>query len=173
MKYSQPYQITPNKPHHFFGYYEISPWSADGRYFVCLETDFQNHMPHIGQKARILLLDLKENTDKIIAETQAWNFQQGSMLHWLPSTPNRKIIFNDCVKEGLISRVLDIHSGEEYRLPRAINAVAHTKDRALCVSFARLKKNRPVNLDIGTIRLPITAYVSILHRVSGVVLAPY
>ncbi len=29
---------------------------------------------------------------------------------------------------------------------------------------------RPVNLDIGTIRLPITAYVSILHRVSGVAL---
>jgi len=29
---------------------------------------------------------------------------------------------------------------------------------------------RPVNLDIGTIKLPITAIVSILHRVSGVVL---
>jgi len=29
---------------------------------------------------------------------------------------------------------------------------------------------RPVNLDIGSIRLPITAYVSILHRISGVVL---
>lgn len=29
---------------------------------------------------------------------------------------------------------------------------------------------RPVNLDIGTIDLPITAYASILHRVSGVVL---
>tara|TARA_B100000674_G_scaffold366354_1_gene308982 strand:+ start:182 stop:559 length:378 start_codon:yes stop_codon:yes gene_type:complete len=31
-----------------------------------------------------------------------------------------------------------------------------------------LSRNRPVNLDIGTMRLPITAYVSILHRVSGV-----
>ena len=29
---------------------------------------------------------------------------------------------------------------------------------------------RPVNLDLGTIRLPITSYVSILHRVSGVIL---
>ncbi|HQQ63331.1 MAG TPA: succinate dehydrogenase, cytochrome b556 subunit [Pseudomonadales bacterium] len=29
---------------------------------------------------------------------------------------------------------------------------------------------RPVNLDIGTIKLPITAYVSILHRASGVAL---
>jgi succinate dehydrogenase / fumarate reductase cytochrome b subunit len=31
-----------------------------------------------------------------------------------------------------------------------------------------VKDNRPVNLDIGTIKLPITAYASILHRVSGV-----
>ncbi|MAD58084.1 MAG: succinate dehydrogenase, cytochrome b556 subunit [Porticoccus sp.] len=33
-----------------------------------------------------------------------------------------------------------------------------------------MDKKRPVNLDIGTIQLPVTAYVSILHRVSGVVL---
>lgn len=31
-----------------------------------------------------------------------------------------------------------------------------------------MKDNRPVNLEINTIRLPITAYASILHRVSGV-----
>ena len=31
-----------------------------------------------------------------------------------------------------------------------------------------VNKNRPVNLDIATFRLPITAYVSILHRISGV-----
>jgi len=31
-----------------------------------------------------------------------------------------------------------------------------------------VNKKRPVNLDISTIKLPITAYVSILHRISGV-----
>lgn len=33
-----------------------------------------------------------------------------------------------------------------------------------------MKDKRPVNLDIGTIHLPLTAYVSILHRISGVIL---
>jgi len=33
-----------------------------------------------------------------------------------------------------------------------------------------VNKKRPVNLDISTISLPITAYVSILHRVSGIFL---
>ncbi len=31
-----------------------------------------------------------------------------------------------------------------------------------------MKDNRPVNLDLTSIQLPITAYASILHRVSGV-----
>lgn len=33
-----------------------------------------------------------------------------------------------------------------------------------------MTSKRPVNLDIGTIKLPVTAIVSILHRVSGIVL---
>ena len=33
-----------------------------------------------------------------------------------------------------------------------------------------MNKKRPVNLDISTIKLPITAYISILHRISGIFL---
>ena len=32
-----------------------------------------------------------------------------------------------------------------------------------------VKKQRPVNLDLKTIRFPVTAIASILHRVSGVI----
>lgn len=35
---------------------------------------------------------------------------------------------------------------------------------------ANEKRSRPVNLDLATIRFPITAIVSITHRISGVVL---
>ncbi|OZI13916.1 succinate dehydrogenase cytochrome b556 large subunit [Sodalis-like symbiont of Philaenus spumarius] len=33
-----------------------------------------------------------------------------------------------------------------------------------------VKKQRPVNLDLQTIRFPVTAIASILHRVSGVIM---
>lgn len=33
-----------------------------------------------------------------------------------------------------------------------------------------VNKKRPVNLELSTVKLPITAYVSILHRMSGVFL---
>ncbi len=34
----------------------------------------------------------------------------------------------------------------------------------------RVNSKRPVNLDITTIKLPLPAYTSILHRISGVIL---
>ncbi|WP_204311073.1 succinate dehydrogenase, cytochrome b556 subunit, partial [Stenotrophomonas maltophilia] len=33
-----------------------------------------------------------------------------------------------------------------------------------------MNSKRPVNLDLRTIKLPVTAYTSILHRISGVIL---
>lgn len=42
--------------------------------------------------------------------------------------------------------------------------------RTFTLGTAAVNDKRPVNLDIGTMHLPITAYVSILHRVSGMVL---
>ena len=89
VKFSTAKQLTPNNAHHFFGYYGIPPWSQNGRYFICLESSFQDHMPELGETAKIMLLDLQEGTHRYIAETKAWNFQQGSMMHWLPSDPNR------------------------------------------------------------------------------------
>ena len=89
-------------------------------------------------------MDLEEKLCKELAETRAWNFQQGAMLHWMPSEPNSKIIFNDTDGERVFSRILDIHTGEEKSLPMGINAVGNTKDIALCINFARLRKARKV-----------------------------
>ena len=38
------------------------------------------------------------------------------------------------------------------------------------VGANRVNSKRPVNLDITTIKLPLPAYTSILHRISGVIL---
>jgi succinate dehydrogenase / fumarate reductase, cytochrome b subunit len=36
--------------------------------------------------------------------------------------------------------------------------------------MSKVRKNRPVNLDIAAMRLPITAIISIIHRATGVLL---
>ncbi|NMC05400.1 MAG: hypothetical protein GYA24_09320 [Candidatus Lokiarchaeota archaeon] len=145
MRFSRPERLTPaNGKHHFFGYYGVCPWDITGRYFVCLETDFQDHMPSIGEKVGILLLDTDTGKHDVIAETNGWNFQQGAQLNWLPSDPGHKIVFNDCDATGTWSRVLDVFTREERVLPMPIYAMARHHDLAACINFGRLYKNRRV-----------------------------
>ena len=49
-------------------------------------------------------------------------------------------------------------------------AVRITKISSIEQSEQNVKKQRPVNLDLQTIQMPITAIASILHRVSGVIM---
>ncbi|MBD3253701.1 MAG: hypothetical protein GF383_01335, partial [Candidatus Lokiarchaeota archaeon] len=95
MKFSPPVQLTPSDSHHFFGYYSVCPWSKNQKYYTCLESEFHHRMPRKREKAKIILLNLEQKTHEFLIETNAWNFQQGSMLHWFPSSPNNCIIFND------------------------------------------------------------------------------
>ena len=144
MEFSPTFQLTPSNAHHFFGYYSICPWSKNQRYYVCLETEFHHRMPKKGEKAKILLLDLKEDSVEYLFETEAWNFQQGSMLNWLPSSPNTHIIFNDLNGDIPVSRIIDIRDKTIRSLPCAISAVAHKRDLALCLNYSRLRRNRKV-----------------------------
>lgn len=55
-------------------------------------------------------------------------------------------------------------------LPPAALPVAEPEEKIkIDVCERTVKKQRPVNLDLRTIRFPVTAITSILHRVSGVI----
>lgn len=40
--------INEGPKHHFFGYYGIFPWDATGQYVLCLESDFHERPPAVG-----------------------------------------------------------------------------------------------------------------------------
>ncbi len=63
------------------------------------------------------------------------------------------------------------HQGRGSKIISAvvIKALAAIRKGSMrCVGIT-VKKQRPVNLDLQTIRFPVTAIASILHRVSGVI----
>src|SRR5512147_2110335 len=76
--------LTSGPKHHFFGYFGIPPWNRSGKRLVCLESAFQDHLPSPGESASIGLVDPATGKFSKVAETRAWNFQQGCMLHWNP-----------------------------------------------------------------------------------------
>jgi len=132
---------------HFFGYYEKTPWSGDGRRLLALRTDVEGRMPAPGDATAVVLLDLSKKVpiSRKVAETTAWNWQQGPMLQWLPGAPNTRIVYNDRLlgRDLFVAVVRDLSTGEEGCLPRPVYAVSHAGDAALSLDFVRLAACRP------------------------------
>ena len=136
--------LTQGPKHHFFGYYGICPWNASGTRLLGLESSFQDHMPGPADAARIGLVDGADGAFDPIAETRAWNFQQGAMLHWHPLAPNREVIYNDIEHGTLVSRVLDIETGAKRLLPRPVSGVSRSGHWAVSLTYGRLGRLRNV-----------------------------
>ena len=134
--------ITKGPKHHFFGYYDKSPWDLSGKYLLGLEVDFMERPPAAKDKAKICLIEKGTNKCEVIAETSAWNWQQGCMLQWLPQTED-KVIYNDRRNKEFISIILNIKSGKEEEIPFPIYTLSHNGKKALTLNFSRLQDTRP------------------------------
>jgi len=133
--------VTSGPLHH---YYDKSPWDSTGRYMLALETSFIGRPPTPDDTATIGLIDLEDGCRLIpLAQTRAWNWQQGCMLQWLPSAPDRLIIYNDRREDRFLSVIRDIHTGEVRTLPLPIYALSHDGRSALTLNFARVARTRP------------------------------
>ena len=143
--------VTRPPKHHFFGYYGIDCWSADSKHMVCLESDFHDRPPGPDDVGGVGVVELATGQFHRLAETRAYNLQQGTMLHWLPSEPDRKITYNDRQGDRHVAIVLDIHTGKKRVLPRPIAGISPDGRTAASLNYARLKSLRPV---VGYAGLP-------------------
>ncbi len=129
--------------HHFFGYYDKSPWSADGKYLLSLEADFIDRLPTEKDKASIKVFDLESGNSKVIAETHAWNWQQGCMLQWSGKDPNRYVIYNNFANNQFVSVIFNkIDKKIEKIIPFPVYAVHPNGEYALSLNFSLIDKVR-------------------------------
>jgi hypothetical protein len=136
--------LTAPPKHHFVGYYGITPWNGSQSRLFCLEADFGDRLVRAGDRASICLIDPANRSLTRVAQTSAWNLQQGAMLHWLPSAADRELIFNDRIDGRLVSVIFDIESGKRRVIDRPIAALSHDSRVAIGVNFDRLRAIRPV-----------------------------
>jgi hypothetical protein len=136
-------RLTGEDAHYFFGYYDTPAWSESGRYHLCHKVKFMDRLPRPDDVAIVGVFDVEERSFEPVAETTAWNFQQGSMLQWHPAGPERKIIYNTRVDGEYRGVVRDLHSGDECWLEQPVANVDPTGAYAISVNFDRLFDFRP------------------------------
>ena len=143
-KTSGPIAITSGAKEHFFAsYYGINSWSADQQYVTVLQTTIKYRLPTENDAATLGLVDLKTKEFIPLAETHAWNFQQGCMAHWLGAFPNSRIIYNDIVDEKTVSIVMNVHTGQKIKtIPYPVASVSPNGKEAVSLNFSRLRSTR-------------------------------
>src|SRR5579885_3332996 len=111
-----PRAVTHGPFHHSFGYYDKSPWDVTGRYLLTLRAPFCNRPPTAGDTAALGVVDLDDD-DRFLpfAESRAWNWQQGCMLQWLPSSGAHHVMYNDRAGDRFVSVICDALTGEVVR----------------------------------------------------------
>lgn len=137
------YPVTFPPKHHFFGYYDKSPWDSDEHFILAMEVDFIDRLPDQNDKGIIGVVDL-HNDRKFIpfTKTLAWNWQQGCMLQWLPPFYSRYFIFNNRVDNRFVSIIMDIATGEKKILPLPVYSIHPGGEYAVTINFARLDHTR-------------------------------
>jgi hypothetical protein len=137
-------RVSPNDgAEYFFGYYDKSPWSGDGRYMLCMKAKNTWSEPDPIDTADILLIDTKKGYSiKKLATTRTWNVQQGCMAQWLGPDFNERIIYNDLRDDKYCSVILNVKSGEERVIYMPVYTVSQDGETALSLDFSRLHNLR-------------------------------
>lgn len=137
-------RITPDDgQHYFFGYYDIPTWTTAGDKHLCQRVGFMDRRPKPDDVAQLGLIEVAKGTFSPLAETTAWNFQQGSFLQWNPAAPDREIIFNRRDGERYVGVVRDVKTGNERVLSRPLASVSPTGRQGLSINFSRMYDFRP------------------------------
>ena len=140
-----PIQITDNNKEHLFAsYYGINSFNRSETYATVLETELKYELPDKINPATLGMIDLKTKEFIPLSQTRAWNFQQGCMAHWLGTSPDSLIIFNDLRNGKFVSVIVNVHTKEEIKtFPFPISAVASDGLHAISINFSRLRITRP------------------------------
>ncbi|NLF30126.1 MAG: hypothetical protein GX591_04465 [Planctomycetes bacterium] len=136
--------VTGGPGQYYFGYYNVSPWDASGRYLLALEADFFDRPQRPDDAARIGLIDTRDgNAWRTLGRTRAWNWQQACMLQWVGPAWDRGILYNDLDGGRVVTRLLDAFSGDCRTLPLGTYCLSRDGTQAISLNFGRVHVTRP------------------------------
>lgn len=122
--------ITNDKDDFVGGYYDISPFSADGTKYLMLRL-------HNECSADIILYDLETSTQKTINSTNAVNRQQGSRIRWLEDS-NEFYYYNDCIDGAYVCVRASVYKQGGEIVGPAFYDLSDSLNYGMALNFSRL-----------------------------------
>jgi hypothetical protein len=135
--------ITRGPRHHWFGYYDKLQFDPTSRYVLGMAVDFEGRSPTGEDRIEVGMVDLEDNDRWIkLGTSLAWNWQQGCMLQWRPTSPS-EVLWNYRQGDRFVCHILDIKTGDRRTIPSAIYSVSPDGKSAVTTDFRRIADVRP------------------------------
>ena len=123
---------------HFFGYYNNIPWNKTGDKLLVHRTKSKNCLLQQTDMIEIGYFNLNTKSFIKLDETNACNWQQGSMLQWMPNNPDSEIIYNTTLNGQFKAIILNINNKSNRIINRPIYDIHPHGKYALCLNMERL-----------------------------------
>ena len=135
-------RATPRGHYHFFGYYDRCPWDPDDRCdLLSLETDLADRIPSANDAAGLGIVDFsRDRAYRRVAQTCAWNFQEGTKFQWVNGLGEPAFIHNDCREGHFVSVIRNVEGKELRSFSQPVYHVSADGRRALSLNFSRLAR---------------------------------
>ena len=135
--------ITSGPEFHWFGYYDKLQFDPTNRFVLSNQVSFEHRTPTEFDPIQVGMVDLENDDEWIeIGKSEAWGWQQGCMLQWLPGSKS-KVIWNDRDSDQFVCRVHDIETNETGTVPRPVYALSPDGKWGVSADFARIQNLRP------------------------------
>lgn len=146
-KFSETYvptrAITSGPEFHWFGYYDKLQFDPGNRFVLSNQVSFEHRTPTASDRIQVGMVDLESNNEWIeLGKSDAWGWQQGCMLQWLPDSKT-KVVWNDRESDRFVCRVHDVATGDTTTIPRPIYALSPDGKWGVSADFARIQNLRP------------------------------
>lgn len=120
----------------FFGFHDVSPFSADETKVLVQKIAFDFRMPKAGEGIDVGYLDFKNGklgNFHRMGVTYAWNYHKGCRAQWIA---DNYFIFNTAENNKLISKIVDVSDKSETIIPYPIDTVFVSEEEAIATTFS-------------------------------------
>jgi len=122
----------------WFGYYNYDPLDEGGKRLLCHQSVNDGVAVEKGMTVTCGYYDINTKYWHEIGESDSYNWQQGAMLQWLPGEGNQnKVIYNLSKNNHLISRIVDVNSGEIKDVPCPIYGLLPDGKHSIALDLER------------------------------------
>lgn len=109
--------VTPGEGRTIHRFFDTSPFSPSGRYMALFRLPYEDRLAQPGDSGDVLVVDLLEGTEAVVAQTRGWEPQMGPNLQW--GADDETLLFNDVDCAGWQPHIVKLQwrSGDTWRLP--------------------------------------------------------